>query len=43
MAARNQRARICKWAGPTKSTGACIVVKGKLALQEAIEDPTVLV
>jgi hypothetical protein len=43
MANGNQRARIYRWAGPTKSTGACIVVEGKLALQGTIGPSTVLV
>jgi hypothetical protein len=42
MAAGSQRARMAKWAGSTKSTGAYIVVEGKLVLQNAIEDLTVL-
>src|SRR5262245_59672000 len=43
MADGNQRARIYKWAEPTKSTGACIVIEGKLALQGTIVPPAVLV
>jgi hypothetical protein len=43
MAAGSWGARIAKWAGPIKSTGVCIAVESKLALQGAIGDAAVLV